>query len=384
MYAAIVVAPRGASFRDPATGAYQDVGTQVDVSAPGVVPYRDMAAVLMADDPEIGQNDMPYPEFVGGAAFFNHSARPVVDGPAAFSSAAAGDPSTAVYAAEAGDRTIMHAIGAPGMESISSFSAGGQAWHRDPAVPGSEVLTTGQVGSGIAIDMDLIGGAGGPAGAVGDHFVGDLRRPFTVAGMWGLMRVSPPGASGTLPLSAPFPAVPWRPRSASDPGAVTLQGDVTFPKLFGLKLPKRVSLQSLQKNGLKIRVRGTTDYGKITVKLEQAKASLASAEIKQGKPKTLKKKPLRAPSSMVVSRAGVASITWRVPARALAKMRPGKFRVKLVWRGQTLSGTITVFDATCKQVKTRKQVTKKGVTRTVVVTETVCLKKPTTRARAKG
>jgi manganese oxidase len=382
MYGAIIVAPRGASFRDPVSGAYKDTGVQVDVSAPGVAPYRDMAAIFMADDPEIGQNDMPYPAAVAGAAFLNHRATPIVDGPAAFSSALAGDPATAVYTAEANDPTVMHAVGAPGMESINSFTVGGHAWRRDAAVPASEWVSADRLGSGIALDMNLIGGAGGPAGAVGDHFVGDLRRPFTEAGTWGLLRVSAPGASGMLPLSTPFPAVPWKPRSASDPGFVVPQSAIEFPKLSGLRVPKRVSLQSLLKNGLRVGVGGTTSYGKITLKLNRGKVVLASAEIPQRVAPKTKRKPLRAPTSMAVTAAGVANITWRVPARALAKMRPGKHLVSLVWRGQTLSGTTTVFDATCRKVRSRVKVVRNGVTRTVTRTKVVCGKAATNKRGA--
>ena len=35
----------------------------------------------------------------------------------------------------------------------------------------------------------MAGGAGGPGHQTGDYVYGDLRRPFTVAGMWGLLRV---------------------------------------------------------------------------------------------------------------------------------------------------------------------------------------------------
>ena len=40
--------------------------------------------------------------------------------------------------------------------------------------------------------MNVIGGAGGRNRMVGDLFYGDLRRPFTQAGMWGLVRVLDP------------------------------------------------------------------------------------------------------------------------------------------------------------------------------------------------
>jgi len=40
----------------------------------------------------------------------------------------------------------------------------------------------------------VIGGAGGTQQAPGDYFYGDLRRPFTAAGLWVLQRVLPADA----------------------------------------------------------------------------------------------------------------------------------------------------------------------------------------------
>jgi hypothetical protein len=55
------------------------------------------------------------------------------------------------------------------------------------------------VGPWEMVTAEVVGGAGGTAGAAGDYFYGDLRRPFTKAGMWGLQRVLP------VPAACPAP-----------------------------------------------------------------------------------------------------------------------------------------------------------------------------------
>ena len=42
-----------------------------------------------------------------------------------------------------------------------------------------------------SFDALITGGAGGTQQAPGDYFYGDLRRPFTAVGLWGLQRVLP-------------------------------------------------------------------------------------------------------------------------------------------------------------------------------------------------
>ena len=88
----------------------------------------------------------------------------------------------------------MHAIAAPGGEQIHTFSLGGQSWSIDPELDHADEITARAFGAWNVVDTEIIGGAGGRAHAVGDFFYGDLRRPFTVGGMWGLMRVIDPAA----------------------------------------------------------------------------------------------------------------------------------------------------------------------------------------------
>ena len=58
------------------------------------------------------------------------------------------------------------------------------------------MFSTRAVVPAAGIDAMIANGAGGYAQAPGDYFYGDIRRSFTVAGMWGLMRVYPKTGSG--------------------------------------------------------------------------------------------------------------------------------------------------------------------------------------------
>jgi hypothetical protein len=193
MYGAVEVAPAGATFTDPVSGAPTSVGAQVDVHVPGTGGYRDFTLFLADQDPRIGQNEMPYPTQVKGPALINYAtagARP--DGPNMFSSAAnGGDPATPLLRAYPGDPVRVHAIGVPGNEQAHSFSLGGLTWPSDPLIHDSgRVSTRGLPPMGeVDAQLDVPGAAND---AVGDYFYGDLRRPFTVAGMWGLQRILDP------------------------------------------------------------------------------------------------------------------------------------------------------------------------------------------------
>ncbi|MEA2154481.1 MAG: hypothetical protein QOE11_621, partial [Solirubrobacteraceae bacterium] len=91
--------------------------------------------------------------------------------------------------AYAGDPTKVHFLVAPGSEQMHVFGLGGQYWAFDPEIPDSQAIASQGVGPYETFDAELVGGAGGLARSRGDFFYGDVRRPFTQAGMWGLMRV---------------------------------------------------------------------------------------------------------------------------------------------------------------------------------------------------
>jgi hypothetical protein len=199
MYGAVVIAPAGSTFTDPQTGtslASAPFGTQVDVHPPGKPGFRDFTTFLADQDPRIGQSQMPYPTEVDGPAAINYAtagARP--DGPNMFLSAAnGGDPPTPLLQSYPGDPIRVHAIGAPGNEQTHVFSLGGFSFPLDPLMlPSVDSVEARGIAPMGTLDALVAGGGGGRNHSVGDFFYGDLRRPFTVAGMWGLQRVLDPG-----------------------------------------------------------------------------------------------------------------------------------------------------------------------------------------------
>ena len=84
------------------------------------------------------------------------------------------------------------------------FSPGGLPFERDhflgvdpgaPAARGlSESKTSRAFGAWETYNAWLLPGAN-----AGDYFSGDLRRPFTDAGMWGLLRIFDPACSAGCP-----------------------------------------------------------------------------------------------------------------------------------------------------------------------------------------
>jgi hypothetical protein len=195
MYGAIDVAPLGATFTDPVSGAQVTTGAKVDVHVPGSPGYRDFTLAMADQDPIIGGSFMPYPTDVKDPALINYKAATGRgDDANTFSSRVHGDPSTPVLRAYAGDPTKVHFLVAPGSEQMHVFNLGGQFWPFDPEIPDSQAVRNQGVGPYETYDAEISGGAGGLARTVGDFFYGDMRRPFTMAGMWGLMRVmSDPG-----------------------------------------------------------------------------------------------------------------------------------------------------------------------------------------------
>ncbi len=205
LYGALVIAPRSTvagsptRFTDPVTGVARDVGSKVVVHVPGwrVPDYRDFTVMLADDDVKIGQDFMPYPtDAVADRVNINYGSAPVGDGNTSFA-----NPGTSpVLTAFAGDPTVVHALVAPGSEQAHSFSLGGLSWQKDWREPASNEISAVGVGPWESADALITGGAGGVAASPGDYFYGDLRRPFTQVGLWGLQRVLPSDGSGGCPV----------------------------------------------------------------------------------------------------------------------------------------------------------------------------------------
>ncbi|MBI5944062.1 MAG: IPT/TIG domain-containing protein [Chloroflexi bacterium] len=191
MYGAMVVAPAGATFKN-FNGFPTDTGSIVNVYVPGEAPYRDFTLILADQDPVIGQNTMPYPADVSGPALINY--RQVlgrVDDANMFSSLVNGDPTTPLLRAYAGDPVKVHVLGAPGSEQVHVFNLGGMSWPGDMYINNASQWQSRAIGPWEKMDLQISGGAGGVSQVPGDYFYGDIRRPFTQAGMWGLFRVLP-------------------------------------------------------------------------------------------------------------------------------------------------------------------------------------------------
>lgn len=119
----------------------------------------------------------------------------------AFSSTQFGDPATPVFRAIAGDPVVMRlSIGAS--DQFHTFSVGGHVFPQEPNMwnggsdQRSQLLPSRSFSSGETAEVELVGGAGGTTRSTGDYLYGDGRQPFTEAGMWGIFRVLPAGATG--------------------------------------------------------------------------------------------------------------------------------------------------------------------------------------------
>ncbi len=199
LYGVVVVAPastvdgQATEFSDPVTGAARDVGAQVLVHAPGHTPvdYRDFTVLIADDDPQIGQDFMPYPTNANaGKSVVNYTSAPVGDGPTAFRNAGA-VPRLTAYA---DDPMLVHVLVSPGSESTHSVTLGGLSWPQDRFVKRSGWRTNQGMAPWETYDLEVVGGAGGGNPVAGDYFYGDVRRPFTQIGLWGLQRVLPAGS----------------------------------------------------------------------------------------------------------------------------------------------------------------------------------------------
>ena len=121
-------------------------------------------------------------------------------------------------------------VGAPGSEQGHVFSLGGLAWRPDERLPKSAIVTAQGFAAWETIEASPLGGAGGWSRSTGDMFWGDLRRPFTEAGMWGLLRTVSDAKCPVRPLpgrdcigEGPIgssPATPTTPGTAPTTGTI--------------------------------------------------------------------------------------------------------------------------------------------------------------------
>lgn len=187
LYGAIVVGPKGATFRDPVTGA--DVGArsswQALVHPVDAKPYRDFTLFFQDQDAGIGTHRMPYTEAVDGPVGVNYQKAPARGGAAV---AVKGAVATPVMSAAAGDPLRVHVL-APWSEQAQVFSVEGHPWGRDGGTPGGAQAESVQLGALDALTLSIV--AGGREALPGVYLYGDHREPYREAGLWGLLRVGP-------------------------------------------------------------------------------------------------------------------------------------------------------------------------------------------------
>ena len=369
LYGAMIVAPAGAVFTDPVTGAPKDVGLQMDVYVPGSTAYRDFAVFFSDNEPAIGSNVMPYPAGVETPTSLNYASaggRPL--DARQFSSLVHGDPATSLLQAYSGDQMRVHVIGAPGGEQVQVFNLGGHTWAWDAAIGHAEQLSNQSFGPMSSIDANVRGGAGSP----GDYFYGNIRRPFTDAGQWGLLRVSPPGAGPIREL--PIVVKPTGPLSSSGPSVDTVGTPGGSVGTSVIPTPARVALQKLilkksftkkeiTKKGIAFRLTGPAATRVLAVKLYRLggkKPVLAGASIIEVlSPSAMSKLSARARaarSTLAVTDSGAIRAVWKPSAALLKAIRTGRYRLDIqggttrtTIDPQTLKGTTKVMAPPAKR-----------------------------------
>jgi hypothetical protein len=336
-YGALVVAPAGALFRDPVSGQPRDVGDRIDVHVPGGQSYRDLTMTVADADPIIGGDFTPYKTAVEGASSLNHRAAVRAVGPAMFSSRANGDPETPVFNAYPGDPVRVHAIGAPGSEQPHVFSLGGHSWPIDPRIANSTQTNRLALGPWNTIDAHLTGGAGGLSREQGDYLHGDVRGPFTEAGLWGLLRVTSDSACPVRPLPgldcigqpslvtdepqtpapagstpAPQPALGAVPAPSSNrPAAPRAPAPL---RLRNLKVAKRVRLSDLAKKGLVLRLTAPARSRAMEIVLSRRRGRVD---------RTMLRSIVRMPGG------GNVSVRWRPTRKQVAKLKAGTYKIRV-------------------------------------------------------
>jgi hypothetical protein len=250
----------------------------------------------------------------------------------AFSSGAHGDPVTPILQAHVGDAMRVHVLGAPGSEQPHVLGMGGLRWPTDPRLPGATTVEATAVSPWTSTDLEIIGGAGGQGGLIGDMWYGDLRRPFTEAGMWGLLRVLPAEscavkrldgtACGPRPAPSPSPEPPVDPEPVAEtpvdeesaPAPVSPQPASPQPapqRLRDLVAPRTQSLRGLRRHGLQFRVTVPDAARALAVQLRRSGGKVVTTV------------------TVRLAAGGPQRIQWKLDARTLGRLRSGRYTLRV-------------------------------------------------------
>ena len=224
MFGAIIVGPKGSTYRDPVTG--EDVtlknSWQADVIIDRSVPgnenrsdYRDASLFFQDEDNIIGTAFMPYIQQIAGLTGVNYRSEPwswredhgceagTMYTPCAV--AAETDVATPVILAHAGDQVRIHVFGAFN-EQNQIFSLEGHEFPLKPDMVGADQQSSIEFGSAEALNL-VLPSAGGPFALPGNYVWQDHRMPYAQAGEWGYLRVLPAGDRKVLPLNSGGPTL---------------------------------------------------------------------------------------------------------------------------------------------------------------------------------
>jgi FtsP/CotA-like multicopper oxidase with cupredoxin domain len=218
LFGAIIVGPRGSTYRDPING--EDVSLksawQVDVIVDRSIPenvnrsdYRDASLFFQDEDNVIGTLFMPYIQQVAGLTGVNYRSEPWMyreeEGchpGTMFTACVAGESGSATptLLVHAGDPVRIHVFGAFS-EQNQVFGIEGHEWPFKPDMPRADRMSSLQFGASESLDVYIKDGAGGPFHLPGDYLWQNHRLPYTAAGQWGYLWVLPAGDRRLLPLN---------------------------------------------------------------------------------------------------------------------------------------------------------------------------------------
>ena len=222
LFGAVVIGPKGATYRDPKTGA--DITNKnswiadviVDRTIPGYEHrrnYRHAALFFQDEDNIIGTSFMPYVQNAAGLTGVNYRSEPykyreergctlgkmfqpcVADKPE--------DPVTPVIEAHAGDPVRIHVFGASN-EQNGMFGIEKHEWPIEPFMGGADDISVVEFAGSETLDA-FIRSAGGPYRVTGDYVWSNQRLPYSQSGQWGYLRVLPEGDHRILPLQGAAP-----------------------------------------------------------------------------------------------------------------------------------------------------------------------------------
>ena len=224
LYGGIVIGPKGATYRDPKTGA--DISMKNSWVADVIVDrtiqgyehrqnYRDVALFFQDEDNIIGTSFMPYVQNTAGLTAVNYRSEPYkfresngctlgkvfqpcsVDKPESIA--------TPLIEAHAGDPVRIHVFGASN-EQNGMFSVEKHEWPIEPFMRGADQISVVEFSASETLDA-FIPAAGGSFRLPGDYVWSNQRLPYAQSGQWGLMKVLPHDDQRILPLSQQAPSI---------------------------------------------------------------------------------------------------------------------------------------------------------------------------------